>query len=67
MANNSKDLIPSEDEVKNIIAQMMQVDPIQIPVVLMQIHVARLMLKVIDKLRKDLDQSIKELEDQIEH
>ena len=62
----SKDLIPSKSEMKEIIAQMMQTTPTQIPVVLLQYEFARFMLKAIDRLRSDLNESIKHLEDEID-
>ena len=63
--NLSNSLLPSESEIREIIVQMMQTNPTQIPVVLLQIQFARLMLKTIDKLRKDLETSVKQLEDTI--
>ena len=60
-----KDLVPSESEVRNIIIQIMQTSPTQLPIVLLRIKLAQLMLKAIDKLRNDLDESIKHLENQI--
>ena len=62
----NKGLIPSEDEIKKIVAQMMQISPTQIPVLLLQIEVARLLLKVIDRFRGELNESIKHLEDKID-
>lgn len=63
--NLTKSLIPSEDEVKRIIAQMVQIEPTQIPVLLLQVELARLMLKFIDRLEKDLSESIERLESEI--
>jgi len=65
MDDLSKGLIPSEDELNEIIAQMMQTNPMQIPVVLLQLEIRRLILKTIDKLRAELAESIRCLEDEI--
>lgn len=61
----SKGLIPTEDELKAIVAQLIEAAPMQIPVVLLQVQFARLMRKFIDRLGNELDESIRKLEDQI--
>ena len=67
MSNDlSKGLIPSENEIKTIMAQMMQTNPMQIPVVLMQIMVGRLMLKFLDKFKGELYSSIEALEKELD-
>ncbi len=63
--NNLKDLIPSEDEVKEILAQVMATDPAQAPVVLLRIELAKLVLKFVDRVGKDLSKSIERLEGKI--
>jgi hypothetical protein len=65
-SKNINDLIPSESETQEIVTQLMQTAPMQIPVVVMQIYVARMMLKCIDRLRSDLNASIRDLEKKIE-
>ena len=62
----SKGLIPPEDEIRKIVAQMMQTNPMQIPVVLMQIMVGQLMLKYLDKLKSELYSSIEVLEKELD-
>lgn len=62
---SSESLIPSEDEIKRIVAHIMQTDPTSLPVVLLQIEFARLMLKVLSKLSGELAASIEQLENGI--
>jgi hypothetical protein len=62
-----KDLVPSEDDIKKIMAQMMMTDPTSLAVTLMQIEFARFSLKILDRLRKELTTSIEQLEKNINH
>lgn len=61
-----KGLIPSEDEINTIMAQTMRTNPMQIPVVLMQIVFGQLMLKYLDKLKGELFSSIEALEKKLD-
>jgi len=63
---SSSGLVPSEAEIKELIAQLMQANPMQIPNVLLRIGVAKIMLKTINKLGSDLDKTIKRLENEID-
>jgi ribosomal protein S24E len=57
--------LPSESEIKEILAKMLETSPSQIPVVLLQIQFERLMLEAVGKLRSNLEVSIKQLEGMI--
>jgi hypothetical protein len=65
LSKDSKDLLPSETEIRQIIAQVLSTNPAQAPVVLMQIEVARLAMKVLDRFREVMAESIKQLEDKL--
>jgi hypothetical protein len=65
LSKDSKDLLPSETEIRQIIAQVLAINPTQAPVVLMQIEVARLAMKVLDRFREVMAESIKQLEDKL--
>jgi plasmid stability protein len=54
--------LPSESEIRDILTKMLETTPSQIPLVLLQIQFERLMLEAIDKLTKDFESSIKQLE-----
>ena len=60
--DTTKGLIPTKDEIKQIIAQVFQTNPMQVPVVLMQIQFARFMAKCLEKLSSNLDDAIDDLE-----
>lgn len=62
----SKGLILTEKEINTIMAQMMQTNPMQVPVVLMQIMVGQLVLKYVDRLRGELYTAIKKLEEELD-
>ena len=62
----SKRLIPSQDEIRNIMTQMMPTNPMQVPVVLMQIAFSRLMIKALDKMRSKLYSSVEALEKELD-
>jgi hypothetical protein len=66
MIGNSKNLIPSEDDIRKLIAEVPNIPPASIPVTIIQIMVARMMLKFIDKMRGNLAESINELEKSID-
>ena len=67
MSDQSKDLIPSEDEIRQILAQTMKENPSRYPVVVLQIELARLMVKFLDKLKEEFNESIRRLEDSIDN
>ncbi len=58
-------LLPSEDEIGKILAQTMKENPSHYPAVVLQIELARFMVKAIDKLKESLVESVKQLEDTI--
>ena len=58
-------LLPSEDEIRQILDQTMIENPSCYPITVVQIELARLMVKAIDKFRESLIDSIKQLEDTI--
>ena len=55
-------MLPSESEIREILAKMLKTNPTQIPVMLLRIQFERLMLQATDKLRKELEASIRQLE-----
>jgi len=61
-----KGLVPSQDEVRKIMAKVFQAYPAQAPVILMQIEVARMMQNFIEKLKGQLEKSIQEMEDDMD-
>jgi hypothetical protein len=65
LSKDIKDLIRSKAEVKQVIAEVLATNPAQAPVVLMQIEVARLAMKVLDRFREVMAESIKQLEDKL--
>jgi len=65
MSDFTKDLIPTEDEICQILAQTIKDNPSRYPAVVLQIELARFMVKCLDKLKEELNESIKQLEDTI--
>jgi len=59
------DLIPSEDEIRQILAQTMKDNPSRYPAVVLQIEIARSMANFIGKLNEALLESIKQLRNTI--
>ena len=58
-------LLTSESEIRQILAQMLETNLSQIPVMLLQIQFERFILQAVDILRKDLETSIKQIESTI--
>ena len=58
--------LPSESDISEILTKMLETTPSQIPMMLLQIQFERLMLQAVDILRKDLEASIKQLQDSID-
>ena len=58
----SSSLVPSKDEIKQIIAQALQTNPMQVPNVLLQIQFARFMAMCLDKMKSNLDSVIDDME-----
>ena len=58
----STSMLPGESENRDILTHMLQTNPSQIPLVLLHIQFERLILQAMDKLRKDLEVSIKQME-----
>jgi hypothetical protein len=54
-------ILPSESELRELIVQMMQTNPSQIPALLLQIQLERFMLQTLDKLMGEFETSIKQL------
>jgi hypothetical protein len=65
MNDRSKGLMPSDDEIRKILDQTMQENPSRYPAVVLQIELARLMVKTIYMFRESLIESTKQLEDTI--
>ena len=65
MTNEPNKLLPSEDELKTIVTQLMEVAPMQIPEALLRVQLARLVMGFLERIRGELDESIKRLEDEI--
>jgi len=63
---SSSSLIPTKDEIKQIIVQVMATNPMQVPVVVMQIQFARFMAKCLEKLSSNLDDAIDDLENSLD-
>jgi len=62
MSDDSTDLLPSEDEIKQLIAQVMESSLADIPILILRIEFARTMLRFVDKTRGNLAESINEFE-----
>jgi len=60
-------LLPSEDEITQIIAQTMQENPAQLPAILLRIRLAHLMVKAIDKLQDQFNETIRRWEDSLDN
>lgn len=67
MPDFTKDLIPSEDEISQILTQTMKENPSHYLVVVLQIELARFMVKSIDRLKTELDESIRRMEDTLDN
>jgi hypothetical protein len=66
MTDSFKGLLPSEEEIRQILEQVIKENPSNYPTVLLQIEVARLMIKFLDRLKGEFSQSIRHLEDSID-
>jgi hypothetical protein len=64
---SSNNLLPSEDEIHQILAQTLKNNPSQYPAVMLKIEFARLMLKCFGKLQDQFNESIEQLEDSIDN
>ena len=58
-------LMPSEADIRAMLSQIAREDIGKLPVAMLQIGVARLVLKFVNRLKSELDTSIKKLEDEI--
>ena len=58
----SSSLVPSKDEIKEIIGQVLMTNPAQVPAVMLQIQFARFMAKCLEKMKSNLDEVIDDLE-----
>jgi len=58
-------LMPSEADIRAMLSQIAREDIGKLPVAMLQIGVARLVLKFVNRLKSELDASIKKLEDEI--
>ena len=59
--------MPSEDEIRQILAQVIKENPANYPTIMLQIEVARLMVKCLDRLKGEFSDSINRLEDSIDN
>ncbi len=70
MTDNSKDLIPSEDEIRQILAQLSQAqarqDPKNLPVAILQAWVGQAMIKAFNKISNEYDKSSNEFRAEME-
>jgi len=55
-------LLPSEDKIRQILAQTLKNNPSQYPAVMIKIEFARLMVKCLGKLQDQFNESIEHLE-----
>jgi hypothetical protein len=63
----AKSLMPSEDEIRQILDHAMRENPSNYPTVVLQIELARLMAKFITRLKGEIKESIRRLmEDSID-
>jgi hypothetical protein len=54
-------LIPTDDEIKELLKQVAQYPPSQAPVILLQLYFTRLMLKKIGQVKEELDKEADKL------
>jgi len=66
MTDKQEGLVPSQGEIKKLVAEVLNINLANAPVALLQIELARMMLNVIDKLRGELKGSICKLENNID-
>jgi hypothetical protein len=59
-------LLPSENEIRQILDRVVKENPANYPTVLLQIEVARLMAKFINRLEGEVTESIRRMEDSID-
>ena len=70
MNNRSKDLIPSENEIRQILAQVFQAqagqDPRNLPVAILQAWVGQVMIKAFNEISNEYDKSSNEFRAEVE-
>jgi ribosomal protein S24E len=59
-------LLPTEDDIRNILSQVMQTDPRQIPVAMLQIWFGHHMLRIFNRLEDEVDKSVEEFKSELE-
>lgn len=55
-------LVPSEDDIKQLLAQVVETDLMRLPEAMFEISCAHILLRHIDKLRDELYDALEELE-----
>jgi len=65
MADKAKGLMPSEDEIRQILDRVVKENPSNYPTVVLQIELARLMAKFIGRLEGEVTESIRRMGDSI--
>ena len=60
-------LVPSEDDIRQVLDQVMATNPMKLPAAMLQIFLARIMISQIEKLRDELYDTLTELEYKISH
>lgn len=58
-------LLPSEDDINQILSHIAKENPSNYATAVLQIELARFMVKYLEKLQGELNKSIKQLEDTI--
>ena len=61
-----RSLLPSEDEIRQILAQTLIENPYRYPEVVLQIQLARLVARCFDKLNTELNESAKKVDDKFQ-
>ena len=59
-------LLPSEDQIRQMLDRTIRENPSNYPTVLLQIELARLMAKFIGRLEGEVEESIRRMEDSID-
>ena len=58
-------LVPSEDDIRQILTQVTTTNPMKLPEAMLQIFCARIMLRQIEKLRDELYDTLRDLEHKV--
>jgi predicted oxidoreductase (fatty acid repression mutant protein) len=61
MTDSSKGLMPSEDEIRQILAQAIKENPSSYPAVVLRLELAHLMTRYFDKLNAEYNASVEKM------